>query len=299
MRAPGVLERVYPLDPDLQGARPHPVEQLLGVAEQRGLVRSMVHHRGIGDEDAFWDLRKVNRRDRPARRPKGDERSVRREARDRVFIGHLPDGIEHGIHASALGKGQDLVPKVAIPADQHMSRPGLLRRRDLVVARYPSNDGSSAHHDDLGQQSPDAARGRVYQTDLTYLDRKAARREVVCRQPLHEQPSRDVVFDVVRNRYKAARWDENRIGIASPMEIPGDPISGTKTLDLGTNGIDDTHALYARRGDRGAFRGVRVRAGADVHEIDSGIADLDTNLLGARFPVDAIVQLHILGVPIS
>ena len=127
---------------------------------------------------------------------------------------------------------------------------------------------------DLGEEQPDAARGRVDEHPVALLDRVGIRRQVVRGHPLEQDRGGDLGRNAFGNRHQPAGVGGHALGVAVGNVHPGDAIALA---------VDPTRALdpddrRRRRAVPSAFAFVHV-AEVHAHRLD---VDHDPAIRGLR-----------------
>ena len=278
----------------------HGVEQLARAPVELVAGGDVVVERGAGQEERAGRVEalRVDRGDRTGRAAEQDERPAAAQRGQRRVERVLADGVEDGVHASAVGQRPHLGRQVAgqvveLAVPDHVGGARLARQALLLGAAHGRDDPGTPLRRELREQQADAPGGRVHEHVVPGLDGERRGHEVVRGEALEGERGGDLVGDAVGDQQRLRLPDAHQLGVGAGCRRPGDPVTDGDLADVGADRDDRPGALRAH--DVRERHRVDAGPAVGVDEVDPGGGDADEDLVGGGLGVGELGELEDVG----
>jgi hypothetical protein len=288
-------ERELGADPHVEPARGDRVEDRARAQLELGAVLRVVRERRTRDEERPHRVEpaEIERRHRTRRLAEQHEQAARAQRREAAVERRLADRVVHDVGAATLRPFAQRRREIALRVADHVIGAGLARERFLLGGRTGADHRRTGGLEQLYEQKPGAAGGRVHEREVAALRVAHAVHQVVRGHALQHRGGRDRIGDAVGHAHEARRGREHAARVRPGHRPPRHAIARREAAHVGADRVDLARALEP--GDE--RHRPRIEPGAEVHVdvVHADRAHADAHLTRPRIAELALVEREDLG----
>ena len=220
-----------------------------------------------------------------------------REDVDALLEGLSADGVDDEMNGVLPDRGFDRFDEGAGLVVDEVRRAEVPQAGELVVARGGGEHLGAGGAGDLDGREPDAARARVHEHALTFLELAQREERLVGGAERHRDARHLGEIGAGGHEPRRRRLRGDALGVRTVRHERDDPVADLAVLHLGADLAHRAGALVAD--DVGHVRERRVAAVQGVATLDADDLDVDHHAVGRAFRVGHLLVLQDFGTAVS